>query len=78
MPLYGVARGDISRADYDAKVKFPLMALGKSRGIVWPAGAQGRGRSVRAMVLMPDIPLRIKEEPVNGKLPGNGIPVNLQ
>ena len=76
MPLYGVARGDISRADYDAKVKFPLMALGKSRGIVWPAGAQGRGRSVRAMVLMPDIPLRIKEEPVNGKLPGNGIPVN--
>lgn len=76
IPLYGLGRGDISRADYDAKVKLPLMALGKSRGIVWPAGVQGQGRRVRAMVLMPDLPLRIKEEPVNGKLPGNGIPVN--
>lgn len=76
MPLYGVSRGDISRADYDAKVKIPLMVLGRSRGIVWPAGAQGVGTLVRAMVLMPDLPLRIKEEPVNGKLPGNGIPLN--
>lgn len=76
LPLYGVGRGDVTRADYDTKIKFPLMALGQSRGLIWPAGQQGAGQRVRAMVLMPDLPLRIKEEPVNGKLPGNGIPLN--
>lgn len=76
LPLFGVARGDISRADYDLKVKYALLALGKERRLIWPSGPQGRGSRIKAMVLMPDLPLRIKEEAVNGKKPKNGIPSN--
>lgn len=76
LPLFGVARGDISRADYDLKVKYALLALGKDRRLIWPSGPQGRGTRIKAMVLMPDLPLRIKEEAVNGQKPKNGVPSN--
>ncbi len=76
LPLFGVARGDMTRADYDLKVKYALLALGRERRLIWPSGPQGRGTRIKAMVLMPDLPLRIKEEAVNGKKPGNGIPSN--
>ncbi|MBR5185322.1 MAG: TIGR03790 family protein [Akkermansia sp.] len=76
LPLYGVTRGDISRADYDLKIKSALLIAGRDKSLIWPAGQQGRGKKIKAMVLMPDLPLRIKEEPVNGKKPQNGIPSN--
>lgn len=76
LPLYGVGRGDISRRDYDLKIKMALLVAGRDKGLIWPSGPQGRGKQIKAMVLMPDLPLRIKEEPVNGKTPKNGIPSN--
>ena len=44
LPLYGVARGDISRADYDLKIKSALLIAGRDKSLIWPAGQQGRGK----------------------------------
>lgn len=76
LPLYGLNRGDISRAHYDSKIKYPLLALGQRRGLIWPSGPQSVGTKIKAMVLMPDLPLRIKEETPAGKQAAQGLLVN--
>lgn len=76
LPVYGVTRADITRAKYDANVKFPLLALGRSRGLIWPAGPQGEGTKIRAVVLMPELPLRVKEETPPGQKSAKGMQVN--
>lgn len=76
LPLYGVKRGDVTRAQYDMNIKFPLLVLARDRGLVFSAGPQGRGTKIKAMVLMPDIPLRIKEDTPKGKPAAGGLQVN--
>lgn len=72
LPLFGVKRGDISRSDFDALIVQPLLQQGHKRGMMWPSGPRNGYKFMRAMVLMPDIPLRVKEEMVNGKPVGMG------
>lgn len=72
LPLFGVARGEISRADFEACVVTPLLVQGRQRGLYWPSGPRNGRKLMRAMVLMPDIPLRVKEELRDGKPVGTG------
>ncbi len=67
LPLRGLKRGDISRAQYDTEVKNPLLVLTEERGLVLPAGPQREGKKIKAMVLMPDLPLRIQEAAPKGR-----------
>lgn len=76
LPLYGVGRGDISRAKYDASIKFPLLVMAKDRRLIWPCGPQGAGTKIKAMVLMPDLPLRIQHDAAQAKKGGGGMDVN--
>ena len=74
--LYGLTRADISRRDYDIKVKSQLLSQARDRRLVWPTLSRDGGKEIKAMVLMPDLPLRIKEEvkegqKKNGNAPGN-------
>lgn len=57
----------ISRRDYEAKVVDPLLRAARENGWQWPAAPQG-GKRMQAMVLMPDLPLKIKEQ-VNRPIP---------
>lgn len=57
----------ISRRDFEAKVADPLLRAAKDNGWQWPAGAAG-GKRMQAMVLMPDLPLKIKEQ-INRPIP---------
>lgn len=72
LPLHGLKRGDISRAQFDSLVKQPLLVMGEERGLVWPCGPQRPGKNIKAMVLMPDLPLRITESAPKG----SGMQVN--
>ncbi len=49
----------ISRDEYQQKMVEPLLQAGRERDWRWPAGFQGTKRML-AMVLMPDLPLRIQ------------------
>ncbi len=73
LPLFGVQRGDISREDFRAFVEMPLLQQGKKHGLCWPAGPRNAARLMRAMVLMPDLPLRVREEMRDGKPVGTGM-----
>ncbi|MBR5522659.1 MAG: TIGR03790 family protein [Akkermansia sp.] len=71
IPLQDVAAGEISRGDFDIKIRMALLLAGRERGLNWPCGPAHGSQTMRAMVLMPDLPLRIKEEiGLNGKHPG--------
>ncbi len=72
LPLSGLKRGDIEREQFEALIVQPLLQLGYKRGMMWPCGPRNGRRLMRAMVLMPDIPLRVKEEMINGKPMGTG------
>lgn len=61
--LRGVKAGDISRADFDRKIKNPLLYAGDHKNWRWPSQRVGGSKEMLAMVLMPDIPLRVKESP---------------
>lgn len=61
--LRGVKSGDISRADFDRLIKNPLLYAADNRNWKWPAQHLGGSKEMLAMVLMPDIPLRVKESP---------------
>ncbi len=76
LPLYGLGRGDISRAKYDSAVKYPLLVMAKDRMLVFPSGPQRMGTKIKAMVLMPDLPLRIQHDPSQAKKGGGGMDVN--
>lgn len=72
LPLFGVKRGDISRSDFEGSIVQSLLQQGHRQGLMWPSGPRNGYKLMRAMVLMPDIPLRVKEEVVNGKPVGTG------
>ena len=72
LPLFGVARGNISREDFESSIMQSLLVQGYQKGLMWPAGPRNGRKLMRAMVLMPDIPLRVKETVVNGKPAGTG------
>lgn len=61
VPLRGVKSGDISREDFDRKVVSPLLYAAAGNDWSLPAQRSSGGHAIRAMVLMPDLPLRIKE-----------------
>ena len=64
LPLYGVGRGDINRAKYDASVKYPLLVMGKDRRLVWPSGPQGTGTPMTgSSVFMTTTPGSAAERP---------------
>ncbi len=73
LPLHGVARGNISREDFDTSIVKSLLVEGHKRGLMWPAGPRNGRKLMRAMVLMPDIPLKVKETMINGKPAGTGL-----
>lgn len=60
--LTGLSSEDVSRQDYERKVVMPLLRAADLRGWRWPAGLGAGRKPVRAMVLMPDLPLRVKED----------------
>ncbi len=76
IPLHGVGGGEISRADFDLRVRMELLIQGRSRGLIWPSGPKLGEKRIRAMVLMPDLPLRVREAPVNGQVQGGPVPHN--
>lgn len=74
--LSGLGRGDITRQEYDEKVFFPLVYAAQERGFRWPAG-KGLGRKrILAMVLMPDLPLRVKQDGATPKGTNPGMSKN--
>ncbi len=74
--LYGLTRADISRKDYDVKVKSQLLSQARDRGLMWPTLSRAGDKEIKAMVLMPDLPLRIKEEVKEGHKKSGNAPNN--
>lgn len=52
----------ISRSDYERLVAEPLLQTAAQRSWQWPAARAAVGQRMAAMVLMPDLPLRIGEQ----------------
>ncbi len=67
LPLFGVKRGNINREDFDGSILSSLLSQGHQRGLMWPSGPRRGSQFIRAMVLMPELPLLIREEMVDGK-----------
>lgn len=74
--LRGLSRRDVSRADFDSKIVEPLLSTARERNWRLPAAvSRGGRRPMYAMVLMPDLPLRVQELPgSDGKVPAPFIP----
>ncbi|MBR5889192.1 MAG: TIGR03790 family protein [Akkermansia sp.] len=69
--LTGLKGETISRQVFNEKIRFALLVQAEQRDWNLPT-APGKGlKPVRAMVLMPDLPLRIKEDAEPGKKPTN-------
>lgn len=69
--LSGLPKGqDITRSDFDAKVRYQLLLHAQQESWQLPVNKQRGFKPVRAMVIMPDMPLRVREEAVPGKQPG--------
>ncbi len=58
-----VSKRDITQQEYDEEVAAPLLKLAASRQIQFPAARKFARHPIYAMVLMPDLPLRIKATP---------------
>ena len=66
--LSGLPKGqDISRQEYDSKLRYPLLLAAQQNSWRLPATSNQGLKPVAAMVLMPDIPLRVREEKVPGE-----------
>ena len=66
--LSGLPKGqDISRQEYDSKLRYPLLLAAQQNSWRLPAASNQGLKPVAAMVLMPDIPLRVREEKVPGE-----------
>lgn len=61
VPLRGLKGGDISRADFERKIISPLLYAFSGHDWSLPTQRRAGGRTMRAMVLMPDLPLRVTE-----------------
>ena len=69
--LSGLPKGqDISRQEYDTKVRYPLMLIAQQNSWRLPSVPNRGLKSVFAMVLMPDMPLRVREEQTPGAKSG--------
>ena len=69
--LAGLPKGqDITRQEFDTKVRYPLLLHAGKNSWRLPVAQQKGLKPVRVMVLMPDIPLRVREEAEPGKKPG--------
>lgn len=67
----GLGKGqDINRRDFDAKLRYPLLQIAQRNSWQLPANPAQGLKPVRAVVLMPDVPLRVHEEQEPGKKPG--------
>lgn len=62
---------DISRMEFDTLLRYPLVYHAQRNSWILPVRPQQGLKPVRAMVLMPDLPLRIREEKEPGKKPGH-------
>lgn len=61
---------DITRQEFDTRLRYPLLMKARERNWILPVAPCQGFQPVRAMVLMPDMPLRVREERVPGKKPG--------
>ncbi len=61
--LSDLQAGNISRMDFEQKIRMPLLEIGRQRGWRWPAGYSRSSKRILAMVLMPDLPLGIQSTP---------------
>ena len=61
---------DISRLDFDTKVRYALLQKAQRDSWQLPANPARGLKPVLALVLMPDMPLRVREEKEPGKKPG--------
>ncbi len=61
---------DISRQEFDTKLRYPLLLHARQECWQLPTAPQQGFKPVAAMVLMPDMPLRVREEQVPGKKAG--------
>lgn len=61
VPLRGVKGGDISREDFESRIRNQLLFAASCNNWSFPAQRGSGTRVMRAMVLMPDIPLRVQE-----------------
>lgn len=69
--LSGLPKGqDISRQEFDTKLRYPLMLHAQQSSWRLPVNQLQGFKAVSAMVLMPDIPLRVREENEPGKKEG--------
>lgn len=69
--LSGLPKGqDISRQEFDTKLRYPLMLHAQQSSWRLPVNQLQGFKPVSAMVLMPDIPLRVREENEPGKKEG--------
>ena len=69
--ISGVKGETITRQLFDTKIRYALMQAAQQKNWSLPSMRSGGLIPVRAMVLMPDIPLRIKEDAEPGKKPTN-------
>lgn len=75
--LRGLKRGVISRQHFDKKMVEPLMLHAASMGWRYPAAKPVGDKPIYAMVLMPDLPIRVGKAPAPaGKIPA-GLPAGV-
>lgn len=74
--LKGVGKGDVSREQFDSLIRRPLLEAAQEKSWRLPTAVSLGGRKpVYAMVLMPDLPMRVQELPgPDGKVPAPFIP----
>ncbi len=67
--LSGLKGETISRQDFDTKLRYALLQQLQQKGWSLPAQPASGIRPVRALLLMPDLPLRVREDAEPGKKP---------
>lgn len=64
LPVYGIgSEPDINRETFNQKIRLALLMRGRELGLMWPSGPRNGKRLIRAMALMPDLPLRVAGVP---------------
>lgn len=67
--LHGLKGSTINRADFDTKIRYALLQHAQQKNWSLPSMPGSGMIPVRAMVLMPDLPLRIAEDAQPGQKP---------
>lgn len=57
----------VNRQVFDTKIRYPLLQIARQKNWNLPADVQGGFIPVRALVLMPDIPLRVSQDATPGQ-----------